>query len=430
MNSRLYKAAVLGVVGVLLLAVPAASEEDRPEDEPPTVEGDDDENDDVSTQGTSFDDFVSIENPSGTGQSRLNLTSSDSAIDDNSWRLKNNASENHRLEFAARDSGSDVLHGVWEQTSGDLGLGTANPGNKLHIDDTGGFQVNLSDGTNDYIQDAFGSFRIGLSGVSTNQFRLFGNDAPPHALVVRDRIGVGTQNPATDVDIRNIDGSSHTTYRLANGSDVWDNSVRSFGHFAFAKAGTGGNEFLVRDRFHPTATLDVEGPVRATEFKTTSSQEYKTDVQDIDSQKVLEKLNELDVKSWRFQECNDGEGRLAPGLNEQAGDAGKAVGDAAPDQPGQGQAAAEAAEPAARPCTGEASGPPHIGPMAEDFQQVFDLGDGEGQSISTVDADGVMMAAIQALNDKLEAKDATVEELENKVDDLEQRLEALEKQSD
>jgi hypothetical protein len=44
----------------------------------------------------------------------------------------------------------------------------------------------------------------------------------------------------------------------------------------------------------------------------------------------------------------------------------------------------------------------HIGPMAEDFRVTFGLGDSE-HSISTVDADGVALAAIQGLYRKLKA---------------------------
>jgi hypothetical protein len=45
----------------------------------------------------------------------------------------------------------------------------------------------------------------------------------------------------------------------------------------------------------------------------------------------------------------------------------------------------------------------HLGPMAEDFKAAFGLA-GDGQSIATVDADGVALAAIQGLNRKLEVE--------------------------
>jgi trimeric autotransporter adhesin len=60
----------------------------------------------------------------------------------------------------------------------------------------------------------------------------------------------------------------------------------------------------------------------------------------------------------------------------------------------------------------------HMGPMAEDFKASFGLA-GDGRSIGTVDADGVALAAIQGLNQKLEQAQA-----ENQA--LKTRLEAIE----
>lgn len=49
----------------------------------------------------------------------------------------------------------------------------------------------------------------------------------------------------------------------------------------------------------------------------------------------------------------------------------------------------------------------HLGPMAEDFHGQFGLGI-DGNSISTVDADGIAFAAIQGLNQKLETENAAL----------------------
>ena len=51
----------------------------------------------------------------------------------------------------------------------------------------------------------------------------------------------------------------------------------------------------------------------------------------------------------------------------------------------------------------------HLGPVAEDFKAAFGLA-GDGQSIATVDADGVALAAIQGLNAKLETENAALRE--------------------
>jgi trimeric autotransporter adhesin len=61
----------------------------------------------------------------------------------------------------------------------------------------------------------------------------------------------------------------------------------------------------------------------------------------------------------------------------------------------------------------------HIGPMAQDFYAAFNVGM-DDKHISMVDADGVALAAIQGLNQKLNEK-------ETEIADLQKRLEALEK---
>jgi len=63
----------------------------------------------------------------------------------------------------------------------------------------------------------------------------------------------------------------------------------------------------------------------------------------------------------------------------------------------------------------------HMGPMAQDFYTSFSIGDSE-KTITTLDADGVALAAIQGLNQKLEEKNAT---LEKQVAELKALVEAL-----
>jgi len=61
----------------------------------------------------------------------------------------------------------------------------------------------------------------------------------------------------------------------------------------------------------------------------------------------------------------------------------------------------------------------HIGPVAQDFYSVFNIGT-DDKHIAPIDEGGVALAAIQGLNQKLNEKDAEIQELK-------QRLEALEK---
>ena len=70
----------------------------------------------------------------------------------------------------------------------------------------------------------------------------------------------------------------------------------------------------------------------------------------------------------------------------------------------------------------------HVGPMAQDFHAAFGLGAND-VTIATVDADGVALAAIQGLNQKLEAdakaKDAEIETLKQNLATLEKIVQSL-----
>lgn len=69
----------------------------------------------------------------------------------------------------------------------------------------------------------------------------------------------------------------------------------------------------------------------------------------------------------------------------------------------------------------------HLGPMAQDFAAAFQLGE-DNKHITTIDADGVALAAIQGLNQKLEEKDARIAELEKRLADLETKMQKVSEQ--
>lgn len=115
-------------------------------------------------------------------------------------------------------------------------------------------------------------------------------------------------------------------------------------------------------------------PVHARSFNTTSTRAAKTDARPVDPEAVLEGVTSLDVAEWSFDDGDDDR---------------------------------------------------HLGPMAEDFRETFDLGADDG-TIASVDADGVALAAIQGLQERLDAKEARIEELEAKVAERDDRLDRLE----
>jgi hypothetical protein len=70
-------------------------------------------------------------------------------------------------------------------------------------------------------------------------------------------------------------------------------------------------------------------------------------------------------------------------------------------------------------------GEEHIGPMAQDFHAAFGLNGGDDKHISTVDEGGVALAAIQGLNQKLQEKDAKIQQQAKEIAELQQQFAEL-----
>jgi len=102
-----------------------------------------------------------------------------------------------------------------------------------------------------------------------------------------------------------------------------------------------------------------------------SDRNAKRDFSDVDARQVLAKVAALPISTWRYQ--------------------------------------------------GEAAGVRHIGPTAQDFAAAFAMGDSD-TSITTVDADGVALAAIQGLHQKLADKEAEMESLKREMAEVKELL--------
>jgi hypothetical protein len=130
---------------------------------------------------------------------------------------------------------------------------------------------------------------------------------------------------------------------------------------------------------NPATALDVNGTVTATAFNPASDRNLKENFTGISPCEVLDKVAGLTLTRWNFK------------------------GDAAT---------------------------PHLGPMAQDFHAAFGLGT-DDRHIATVDADGVALAAIQGLNQKVEISgqksESRIQNLEVENGELKTRLIALEK---
>ena len=75
--------------------------------------------------------------------------------------------------------------------------------------------------------------------------------------------------------------------------------------------------------------------------------------------------------------------------------------------------------------TGQDPSIQHVGPMARDFYTAFGAGD-DAKHITTVDADGIALAAIQGLYRLVQDKDAQIATQQNKLTALEARVAMLE----
>jgi trimeric autotransporter adhesin len=124
----------------------------------------------------------------------------------------------------------------------------------------------------------------------------------------------------------------------------------------------------------PGGIFTINGPVYASAFNTTSDRNAKENFTAVNPQEILERVARLPISGWNFKD-----------------------------------------DAATR----------HIGPMAQDFYSSFQVGTDE-RHIATVDEDGVALAAIQGLNQKLETelktKDAKISELEERLNRLEAAL--------
>lgn len=167
-----------------------------------------------------------------------------------------------------------------------------------------------------------------------------------------------------------LQNNGKTRFVIANAGDLWtfDNAGASF---QINKAGTGLNEF----RVEADGDLVALGRSFATQHINTSSRESKTDFVSVDEKQILKQLAALPISQWRYKTENKSQ--------------------------------------------------THIGPVAEDFQKVFSLSD--GRHISTIDADGVALAAIKGLHQIFREKEAEILILKQANQQLEQRLDQLEK---
>jgi hypothetical protein len=163
------------------------------------------------------------------------------------------------------------------------------------------------------------------------------------------------------------------------GAFVWADSndfdFASTAQDEFSVRSTGGARFVSAIDGSGTATAGVTLPPGGGSWSSLSDQAAKTTVTPVSGRGVLRKLASVPVSEWSYR----------------------------------------AQGPSVR----------HIGPMAQDLSRAFGVGE-DPRHITSVDADGVALAAIKGLQNELRAERRRRLELEGRLDRLEARLAALE----
>jgi hypothetical protein len=208
-----------------------------------------------------------------------------------------------------------------------------------------------------------------------------GNGSAPELMVQfgTGNVGIGTTNPSAKLDVNgNINASGSLNLNTASYTGVTAFiRARPGDDIPLAVQGTDGVNLLL---------VETNGNVTAETFVNSSDRGRKTNFTSVSAANVLDKVASLPIQRWSFKS------------------------DATTT---------------------------HIGPMAQDFYSAFGVGP-DDKHITAVDAYGVALAAIQGLNEKIEAgslrSEARTRSLEQKlqqreteVTELKSRLEKLER---
>ena len=283
-------------------------------------------------------------------------------------------------------SGGNTFTGNQIITGGNLGIGTVNPATTLEVrsatpaitvgtaSDTSGALYfgnpghgvkRAYNGNNDVgLYTTAADLYLSAQGTSTNQFVLKNNG----------RVGLGTNAPATklhvvgsgdtELSIQSADNNRRWTLQASGGPD--GNPAFLGGYFQIIDRTAGASRLLIETNGNVT----IPAELTTTAINLTSDRNVKEQFKPVNAREVLAKVARLPISEWQYKSQADAR---------------------------------------------------HIGPMAQDFREAFSLGHDE-KHITSVDADGVALAAIQGLNEKLEeqtrVKDARIQQLEATVEEL------------
>ena len=363
---------------------------------------------------------------------RINFddTSSSASFPGNDWRIVINDSSNGGGNyFAIEDSTAGSIpfrveagapaNTLYVESTGDVGIKTANPVVDLHIvegntptlrleqDGSDGFTPQTWDvagnETNFFIRDVTNGSRLG--------FRIRPGAPESSIDIAADgKVGIGTGSPASRLHVRYSSGKADL--RLESGSSISPNTpawtiANSADELRFSVPGSGIVEAFLDNtggftpaqlnltstntwgivnkvgqlRFSIPGSGKVEAYLESTgnltiagTLATGSSRTFKTNINPIDEESILQKISELPMSTWSYTNDTD---------------------------------------------------VTHIGPMAEDFYQTFGLGQDE-KHIAPADMAAIALITVKELTLEKRVKDEKILALEDELSTLNLRLARLE----
>ncbi len=354
-------------------------------------------------------------------------TSNTSQFPSNDWGLQANDSANgggNYFSIVDRDANNHVFkveagaphNALYVDDNGDVGVGTATPVLEMHVSDgdTPGTRLeqNGSQGWPPQTWDVAGNetsfFIRDVSNGSTLPFRIKPG-ASSNSLVVESdssvevnqgnllvpttNVGIGTVAPTERLHVSGDDGTTVALIEETDPTVVIRNLLAlnntggvsmimtntDSGNFWQMQHLTGGNFRLSMNAGGNQFVLDGAGNLDITGTLTQMSDvNAKRDFESVDGRAVLEQLVEVPITRWSYK------------ADEDHADDGEHA-------------------------------PRHMGPMAQDFHASFGLGADE-RGISSLDANGVTIAAVQGLYEVVQEKDARIQALEARLVALEAAL--------
>jgi hypothetical protein len=280
---------------------------------------------------------------------------------------------------------------LWIQNDGNVGIGTSSPQAKLHIEGDQVVGASGATGTSEHIRfrAQSDSWYVGVINdpgptPADTAFYIGQFEGHPQLWIENGGdVGLGTSTPdtslhvATGTDATLSNGAGYVVLgSVAAGNLVLDTNeiiARNNGvGAALFINNEGGNVGILRNSASHPLHVGIDNTTGNGAHLTSggtwtngSSRDSKQNFEDLDKAEILRQVIALPVSKWQYK--------------------------------GEGQSVH------------------HVGPVAEDFRAAFGLGHDE-RYITTIDADGVALAAIQGLYEILREKDCEIEELREQKD--------------